>query len=562
MNFFRMVIAFIMSVIALITNPIEATIIGDIPQPLSETELEGLADFVEDKPLADEIIVIPTAGLGKDERSLLICLQGLANREKAQVFINFNTATTTAELAALESKGCELVYSDENGNPWTSAAAISYFADEIADNSYTLYTDADTHGQINIAFNMATVYGRLAVPSSCEEIVKSIGMTKAEDLTDDDITIEYERSFYHEHKDKFRKNALVHMYADAVGLRDLAIQQGFYIAFTMDSDFMDKTFRHELLTDLEPASLVIGWCQYEVSFTKNVSSYGHYVIPSDHSYNVSILGSCQVESRPLGNEPVGEIELDPTKHYVTIMYSDGDNAQWVQNGYSEFHTWRSYNIDVPLTWTFPPLMNEFSSADTKRTLDNMGLDSLICGPSGAGYARISQMSGKEVANYSDVTAAAMLDAGLTTLTLLDSVDGESEMKSFGEKIGFFSRYDNIKGGILQLDPDRYAAGGGRVFFRDDKPFISVRHTLWHPTGDPTQVTREWLDEQAAIVNGFPADNDSINGYSVINIHPWTVGPDDLAYFISQLDDDIVVISGDEMIAALTQNIPHEDAKPE
>ena len=69
-------------------------------------------------------------------------------------------------------------------------------------------------------------------------------------------------------------------------------------------------------------------------------------------------------------------------------------------------------------------------------------------------------------------------------------------------------------------------------------------------------------EQADIVNSYPADIGSINGYSAINVHPWTVGPDDLAYFIGCLGDNVEIISADSMIAALTENIPHKYAVPE
>ena len=73
---------------------------------------------------------------------------------------------------------------------------------------------------------------------------------------------------------------------------------------------------------------------------------------------------------------------------------------------------------------------------------------------------------------------------------------------------------------------------------------------------------EWLAEQAAIINEKSADIKTINGYTVINVHPWTVGPDDLAYFISQLDDGVEVIGVNELLAAVEQNIPHEYAQPE
>ena len=307
--------------------------------------------------------------------------------------------------------------------------------------------------------------------------------------------------------------------------------------------------------------MVLGWCKYEVKFTESVSSFGHYVIPSDHSFNASILTCNQIETGSLGRESE-TVELDPEKHYVAIVYSDGDNAQWISNGYKEFYTWQSYDIDTPITWTFAPQMSEFSPTAVNKALDNLGEDSFITGPSGAGYARISKMAAKELEAYSDLTAAAMLRTGMTTMTLLDTKPSFLTNSLFANKLKYFARYDNIHGGIIQMDPDRYSSGEGRVYFVNDKPFVSVRLSLWHPSGNANEVTQEWLREQAEIVNGYPADIGSINGYTVINVHPWTVGPDDLAYFISQLDAGVEVISADDMIAALTANIPHKYAVPE
>ena len=412
-----------------------------------------------------------------------------------------------------------------------------------------------------MAFNFATVYGWLAVPQSAEGIVKALGMEKREDLTDDELDFNYQRDFYNKHKDEFRKDALVHLYSYASGLRDLAVQQRIFITYVEDDDYIGRTFRDQILNDLEPASVVLGWCKYEVKFTESVSSFGHYVIPSDHSFNASILICNQIETGSLGRESE-TVELDPAKHYVAIVYSDGDNAQWISNGYKEFYTWQSYDIDKPITWTFAPQMSEFSPTAVNKALDNLGEDSFITGPSGAGYARISKMAAKELEAYSDLTAAAMLRTGMTTMTLLDTKPSFLTNSLFANKLKYFARYDNIHGGIIQMDPDRYSSGEGRVYFVNDKPFVSVRLSLWHPSGNANEVTQEWLREQAEIVNGYPADIGSINGYTVINVHPWTVGPDDLAYFISQLDDGVEVISADDMIAALTANIPHKYAVPE
>ena len=72
---------------------------------------------------------------------------------------------------------------------------------------------------------------------------------------------------YSKYKDEFCKNALVHLYAEGSGLRDLAVQQKIFITFIKDDDFIGRTFRDRLFKDLEPASAILGWCQYEVKFT-------------------------------------------------------------------------------------------------------------------------------------------------------------------------------------------------------------------------------------------------------------------------------------------------------
>lgn len=560
MSIIKTAIALFLSIVMFILNGIGSLLPGFIPEAKSASELEELADIFDEYPLADEVVVVRSSKLTKDERAAVTCLQGLVGRTEASIFINYGYDSKT-ELRDLENAGCKLLYTDADGKEWSLENLIPRYASHIKDNGYVLFTDSNTHAQINMAFNFATVYGWLAVPQSAEGIVKALGMEKREDLTDDELDFNYQRDFYNKHKDEIRKDALVHLYSYASGLRDLAVQQRIFITYVEDDDYIGRTFRDQILNGLEPASVVLGWCKYEVKFTESVSSFGHYVIPSDHSFNASILTCNQIETGSLGRESE-TVELDPAKHYVAIVYSDGDNAQWISNGYKEFYTWQSYDIDTPITWTFAPQMSEFSPTAVNKALDNLGEDSFITGPSGAGYARISKMAAKELEAYSDLTAAAMLRTGMTTMTLLDTKPSFLTNSLFANKLKYFARYDNIHGGIIQMDPDRYSSGEGRVYFVNDKPFVSVRLSLWHPSGNANEVTQEWLREQAEIVNGYPADIGSINGYTVINVHPWTVGPDDLAYFISQLDAGVEVISADDMIAALTANIPHKYAVPE
>ena len=563
MTTLKTAITLFMAIFLFIYNGITSYIPGIITKPKTEQELEELIDEYdfEIKPLADEIVVV--SGLSKDERAAIQCLQGLVARTEASIFINYGMDSAT-ELKNLEESGYTLLRTDENGKSWRLDTLIERYKSHIKDNGYVLFSDANTHSQINLAFNYATLNGWLAVPVSAENLAIAAGLEKKEDLSDDVLDFTHEEAFYDKYKDEFRKDCLVHLYADASGLRDLAVQQKIFITFVEDSDYVARAYRDKIYSDLEPSSMVIGWCKYEIKHTECASRAGHYVIPSDHSFNTSLLTCHRLDTGKIGAENVTAPELDPTKHYVAIVYSDGDNAQWISNGYQEFHTWQSYDIDIPVTWTFAPQMYKFSSIAIKKALEAKDPeDAFITGPSGAGYARISKMSPSEVRTYSDLTAATMLKSGISTMTLLDEIKTEIDFASYANKLGYFARYDNIKGGILQIDPDDYTGGygggRGRVFFANDKPFVSVGFSLWHPSGDASQVTQEWLKSQADIINTYPADINTINRYTVINIHPWTVGPDDLAYFVSQLDDGIEFITVDELIAAVSQNIPHQNA---
>ena len=553
--------SFAVMMFSILFNTMDAALLTKAPEPQSEKELVEMQEKFDEYELGEEITVVKETALSVPQRHAIIALQGLVARKNPQIFIDYGTAANRYALVELESAGYEISYSDESGNPWKFDTIIGKFKSYIADSGYILYKTVQDHGQINTATNLATLNGWLPVSAELEESVVQLGLEKRADISGDDINLKYLKKFYKEHKDEFRNDSLVHMYYYAQGMRDFAVQQNIFVMYVEDADYEARLFRDSVMRDLEPSSTIFGWCQYEVKFTESASRYGHYVIPSDHSWNLSMLSSFDATEEKFAAPYSGEVELDPDKHYVAIVYSDGDNLQWIQNGFDEFHTWQSYGLDTPVSWTFAPIASELADVDMKRTLANSGNATFITGPSGGGYARVTKMNSKELRAFSDYTASVMLESGLGIMTLLDEIKDDTFDYSMQKRLSYFSRYDNIKGGILQLDPDSYAGGGGRVYFSDDKPFVSVGFSLWHPSDNAEEVTNEWLAEQAAIINAKTADISTINGYTVINVHPWTVGPDDLAYFVGQLGDNIEVLPVDELLAAVEQNIPHEFAQP-
>lgn len=555
-------LSFVVMMFSILFNTIDSALLKKAPDAKSEEELVEMQDIFEDYDIADEITVVSLGVLNVAQRDTIISLQGLVAREKPAIFIDYGNAANAYTLQELEKAGYTLSYNDEEGNPWGFESVITKFMSFIKDSGYILYKTHEDHGQLNTATNLATINGWLPVAAELEESVKALGLTKSADISGDDIDLKYLKKFYKEYKDYFRNDTLVHQYYYAMGMRDFAIQQNIFVIYIEDSDYPGRLFRDKIMRELNEGSIIFGWCQYEIKFTECASRHGHTVIPSDHSYNLTLTSSFDAAEENFTEKLPDEVSLDPEKHYVAIVYSDGDNAQWISNGYSEYHTWQSYESDVPVSWTFCPLLSEISEVDIKRTLEaSTDKTAFITGPTGGGYSRIMNMNSGELEAFSDYTASIMLKSGLRVMTLLDEIKSDRFYNSIEKRLSYFSRYDNIDGGILQLDPNNYAGGEGRVYFVDDKPFVCVGFSLWYPSGNAEEVTNEWLKEQADIVNAKTADINSINGYTVINIHPWTVGPDDLQYFVSQLGDNIEVIGVDELLSAISQNIPHESAIP-
>lgn len=562
MGFIIKCLSFVVMMVSILFNTIEAAFLKDAPEPKSESQLIEMQGRFDEPELNKEITVVKLSELSISQLHTIIALQGLVAKVQPAIFIDYGSESHRYALNEIKKAGYTISEVDADGKLWNFSSVIKKFSSYITDGGYILFKTYEDHGQLNTATNLATINGWLPIACDNEETVIKLGLKKSADISEDTINLKYLKNFYKENKEHFRDDSLVHMYYYANGMRDFAIQQNIFVTYIEDSDFAGRLFRDKVMKNLEPASIIFGWCQYEVKFTESASRYGHSVIPSDHSYNLSILSSFEIEGAQFNTQFPSEVRLDENKHYVSLVYSDGDNLQWIQNGFNEFHTWQGYNSDIPVSWTFSPIAKDLSSVDIKRTLASAEAVPFITGPSGGGYARISKMNSEELEAFSDYSASLMLESGLNIITFLDESKGLNFDNSFEKRLSYFSRYDNIEGGIIQLDPDRYSSGKGKVFFSNDKPFVTVGFSLWYPSGNPDDVTKEWLKEQADIINAKKADLSSINGYTVINIHPWTIGTDDLQYFISQLDDNIEIIGIDELLSAVKQNIPHEFAQPE
>lgn len=553
---FDSVIAFFMSIMIAVFSLVSP----EIPEAKPQEEIENLYDICKEYPLADTVYVLDAGTFSSlDERHLAVSLQGIVAKTSPAIYIKTNSMDSRY-IEEMQKSGISFSYNDENGEKWTTEKLLGKFKSHITDGGYTLYRESEKAEGLNMATNLATVKGWLPVPDTLEDMAVNAGLTKKKDLSNDVYTVLFQWHFFSLYKSKFNDGAICHLEYAVSGLRDLAIQQGFFV-FYIDEDVDGSLFRERVMQYFGDNTPMLGWVKYEVNFVEQASATGNMAIPSDHSHNNSILASFECDLPQQKAEK--DTFTDTTKHYAALVMSDGDNVQWIQNGYAEFYQKAALKNDFPLTWSFPPLIADFSPVTLKTVYnDACANDYFMAGVSGAGYMHPTEYPSAAMEGFTDLTASAMKKSDLSYVQILDGVpENDYEEVLLMNRLGYYSRYENIKGGVLSLDPTRYEGGKGKIWFVDHKPFISYRLSLWHPDGEGATVTKEWLNEQAKKVNSYPADTSSINGYSVINVHPWTVSIEDLNYFVSQLDEDVVLVTVEEIMEMITQNIPHENAQP-
>ena len=546
--------AFFMSIVLLIGN-LFAMLVPDAGEAKTVEELESYGYILEQKTTADEIYAIEAGNIADNELDTVICLQGLVNKNEPKLYIIYDDVNLEY-LLDYEQNGKKIIYENTNGQKWTLALLIEEFRDCITDGGYTLYRESEFAEGLNVACNYATVYGWLAFPVELKDFAESCGLTLKMDFSEDTYNYLFQLRHFNKLKENFADTAVVHVKTEKKGLRDLAIQQNFWIGYSETNTF-GESFMATILSYFGDNTAVLGWGETEIHFVEFLSKHKSFVIPTDHSKNNSYIANFKYGNIEQAHETT-EITADETKHYVALCFSDGDNSQWIQNGYKEYFQKLALDYDFPMTWSFPEIQQELSPASVKRVYSASNQNNYFVGSiTGIGYSHITEYPVSALSEYADMTAAALLRSDTRILSFLDELPSDVMLPTFLKKLSYFTRYDNVDGAILLLDPNGYSSGAGKVWFSNDKPLVSVRYSLWYPGDEGCDVPAEWLEERAEQINSMEANIYSTEGYSLINIHPWTISIESLAYFVSQLDEHIELVTVDELINLISENCPHE-----
>ena len=355
----------------------------------------------------------------EDERNLLTSLAGLVNRVQPRIYtISGNP--------------------DEGKLTWLKNAALAYR--KVAD-PYSLIvkyrgsakglviTDPQQPATLNLATTIAGLEDLLVVSPSLAVKLNAApyNLPTRQDLRGQfRSSLQVYQTLYRKYWPRATHRLLVGLDPATSGfLRDYAVATRAAVVWLNARDPIENGLLRLFLRDLPASAPYLGWFPYaegggEQVGVDQLSSFGLVAVASNYSENLTVFGGQNrtIQVRPAPTKPALE-----NKIYLTLMISEGDNIQYDQ------HYLRKLWDDpkrgkIPIGWTISPLLRDAAPALLNyyyaSASDN---DTLISGPSGAGYAYPNAMPSEQLDTYTSRTDQYMGATGLEVITLWQTNSG-------------------------------------------------------------------------------------------------------------------------------------------
>lgn len=507
--------------------------------------------YFKSQNYADTVYTIASDSMSSKEQNMIVSLQGILAQDKSAIYIiDSQNKNLSQELLEDCRKQYGFAVKSVNG-PWE---LVQKFASSV-NNKYVLYNDCSDSGvsasdlTINYAAVIAGVDHYLPIAQTEKAKAESLGLKKG-----DDATSYTTRSIFNKYKDKLNKSYLIHQAPNQPQLRDYGIA-GKAMCFYSDCYDGDANVKSDILQWANKNAPILGWTQNEVNFVSANSLLSKVTVAADWAYNLSFYSASVYDTLQQSNYKQEEVTPQKGKHYVAIVMSDGDNVQWMTKDFStsEKYFGSSYRGKFKMTWTTSPALYDLAP-DLLNKLYGMSTssDEFIAGPSGVGYVNATEYNRDSLNDYAAYTAGYMKATDMHYVNLLDNYTDASALDAF-------SKYDTIKGGIWSVG-DYYLEGGGGIYWSNDKPFVTVRETLWRDKGnDAHNEYYGYAERVAQRINGYTKDYTKAEGYTVVLAHAWSIGSMDyINRFVNSLDSNVQVVTVGEMLDMISKNVKHKN----
>jgi len=519
---------------------------------LEEGEAEGRYFPIPARPT--ELYSINQDDCEGESLVTLLTLQGLlAKRENGTTIYISDSGYYKAWESLIEDEGIP-VY-DAGTDPW---ALIAQFADQV--DGYIVYrndtsgkppsgsvTAADTLNYKHedesylVAVSLASIFNAVAVAE------QDIPHALAAGITNEIMNVVgkgTEWLFNSSYFDMLRKDLVFeveHHSSRRFHLIDYAVFSG---APVWHAESIEQ--RQELLKEFDADSPSFGWGAVadtvldEGKLNTQTSVAGAFHIPSDWCKDLSVFAAIQV---PVQQKSKPAVVVEENVHYVTILLSDGDNLQWMMTDYSG-PQWFSnaHRGEFAMGWMIPPAMADLAPLILREYYNNATSgDRFIAGNSGNGVLYPTRCHWTDM--HMNRSAGLFSRADITSMVIQDWGWHEDSFHDAAQLEGIQ--------GIFYNDYQLYDLQSGKIMWINDKPAISMTYNYWITAGQEASVISRKINRASRNINSF-------NGYSVIVVHAWSHGLDDISNMVKNFDDDIRVVDPDSFLELLSTNITHRN----
>ena len=428
-------------------------------------------------------------------------------------------------------------------------------------------TDVEENPESNIVASVAShVFNSIIVDVRDRDFFESQGYRMTYDATEK-TTIDAWREF----KDECNNKALVLMPVQTAQLREFAIKNNLFVINT-NKQYGDPRkgnnlpLFEEILQWLEPNSPVYGWEQGvgEVSFTKRISETGNMMVPSDWSYNTTLTSLNYKERQPDQVNVFNPKSIDWTKEnkkFTSFYLSDGDNIQWMMNGFSSTEYYGHPDAgNLKMSFGFPvDNLSMMAPATCQRYFDQQAENTSIVQTFGGGYNYIDNFgeskSRKELLeSISKATSAHMRQHRVKVLAVMAKNVFSRESREAYQS--YINANDQLEG-IIALQYTPYAGGKGKImWFKNTKgydiPVLTIKYSIWDfgELNKPQEGSPDYIAKKL---------NDSSDQFNLVIIHAWSGfssegttggqirGTGAAKLCADRLKEDIEIINIEEMI---------------
>ena len=525
----------------------------------------GTNNYYKQPNAPTHLYVIDAAGLTAAEETMIVSLQGIVARTKPEIYLlsNMNPESRASYQEWLDDLvNNHGITTTTESDPW---ALVALFQSHISG-----YVLADfENDSLNAATNLANVHGAIIVEDSIKATADAKGylmMADATDKTEQWVFDNYWSFFAHdaaiEQPDEWDSaNSQIKWGAHAT-LRDYALFAKQFVYFqTAESASQDYPLRLEILAALEDDSPVHGYGDYETlgedGFIGTLSLNGNFTTANNHALNLSVLAG-------INTGAVSQNTHQPTftaqtgKHYVTLIWSDGDNAQWplgfmsTQNDANskqvadDFSWWANqHRGEWSMGWGLSSSMIGTAPSVVKWYYDNATNNNVkdgfvLYGTGGYMYPSLYPVAEmqknavrmNEYLNKLDVGELVVIDKdAINNLALWDNYTAQAHLN-----------------GIFYLDYSNYHKYNGQINWSNDKPIISARYTLWNGILNEAQI--------ASGINNASNDITSANAYSMISVHAWSKNMYDVKALVDSFGPNVEVVTPEVFVKLVTENVVH------